>query len=415
LLYSKEIDIIIFIEQGKGIQLNYLTFISAVILTISLIQGFYIIHLNSKSVPNRLFFMINICLVVWLTGASLGYVSQTKNEVLFWFRFSTFGYIFLHSFTLHFCILFSGQKKSNRFLEILIYTPSVILYIVSFFRLIVFSDFVFDHSIWIGIPNFNSILFRILVLQYVTYYILSFIILIRWGIRAQLKRDKRNAFTLAISMGITIVLFNLEPFILPFFTPYKTIMLSPNFGFIWITGIWISLNRYNFLAKNETIIKNILLDNMESYVVIFDAAINHIEMNKKASTLGMLDFKSFFFTQFTGDLIKMSRKISIPTNTGTRLLEYRVNTIRDSYNDIAGFVLIAEEIEALSGMQSKYKITVREFDVIKMIVSGCNNNEIAEKLFISLRTVKTHITNIYQKIGVNNKVQLLAILSQYEY
>ena len=241
---------------------------------------------------------------------------------------------------------------------------------MSFFRLIVFSDFVFDHSIWIGIPNFNSILFRILVLQYVTYYILSFIILIRWGIRAQLKRDKRNAFTLAISMGITIVLFNLEPFILPFFTPYKTIMLSPNFGFIWITGIWISLNRYNFLAKNETIIKNILLDNMESYVVIFDAAINHIEMNKKASTLGMLDFKSFFFTQFTGDLIKMSRKISIPTNTGTRLLEYRVNTIRDSYNDIAGFVLIAEEIEALSGMQSKYKITVREFDVIKMIVSG---------------------------------------------
>lgn len=403
--------------------MNYLTFISAVILTISLIQGMYIIHLNSKSVPNRLFFMINICLVIWLTGASLAYVSYSKTEVLFWFKFSTFGYIFLHAFTLHFCILFSDLKtnsllrllQKSRLLEFLIYTPSVLLYILSFFRLIVFQDFIFDNSIWIGKPNFNSILFKILVFQYVTYYILSFIILIRWGLRTQLKRDKRNAFTLAISMGITIILFNLEPFILPYFTSYKTIMLSPNFGFIWITGIWISLNRYNFLSKNETIIKKILLDNMESYVVIFDAALNHIEMNKKATTLGDLDFRKFFFSDFTGDISKVIRKISIPTNSGTILLNYRITTIKDSYHDIAGFVLIAEEIEALSGMRCTYKITEREFDVIKMIVSGCNNNEIAEKLFISLRTVKTHITNIYQKIGVSNKVQLLEILSHYEY
>lgn len=50
-------------------------------------------------------------------------------------------------------------------------------------------------------------------------------------------------------------------------------------------------------------------------------------------------------------------------------------------------------------------LTERERDVLKCMVDGQNNNEIAETLIISLGTVKFHISNIFQKLGVDSRVE----------
>jgi len=55
----------------------------------------------------------------------------------------------------------------------------------------------------------------------------------------------------------------------------------------------------------------------------------------------------------------------------------------------------AEETETL---------TEREIEVLKLMVDGLNNAEIAERLVISLSTVKYHISNILMKLGVDNRV-----------
>lgn len=51
-------------------------------------------------------------------------------------------------------------------------------------------------------------------------------------------------------------------------------------------------------------------------------------------------------------------------------------------------------------------LTNREEEVLKEIISGKTNSEIAKKLFISERTLYHHIENIYEKLGVENKVEL---------
>ncbi|RKD27571.1 two component transcriptional regulator, LuxR family [Caminicella sporogenes DSM 14501] len=51
------------------------------------------------------------------------------------------------------------------------------------------------------------------------------------------------------------------------------------------------------------------------------------------------------------------------------------------------------------------KLTRREYEVITLIAEGLNNKEIAERLFISEKTVKNHVSNIFKKIGVNDRTQ----------
>jgi DNA-binding NarL/FixJ family response regulator len=52
--------------------------------------------------------------------------------------------------------------------------------------------------------------------------------------------------------------------------------------------------------------------------------------------------------------------------------------------------------------------TPRELEVLALIASGCSNDEIAAQLVVSTSTVKTHINNLYRKLGVSNRVQAAA-------
>lgn len=51
------------------------------------------------------------------------------------------------------------------------------------------------------------------------------------------------------------------------------------------------------------------------------------------------------------------------------------------------------------------KLTKREYEVLTLIAEGLNNREIAEKLFISEKTVKNHVSNIFKKLDVSDRVQ----------
>ena len=57
-------------------------------------------------------------------------------------------------------------------------------------------------------------------------------------------------------------------------------------------------------------------------------------------------------------------------------------------------------------------LTDREADVLRLMARGLGNQEIAEKLFVSEATVKTHVAHILDKLRVGNRVQ--AVIAAYE-
>jgi two-component system, NarL family, nitrate/nitrite response regulator NarL len=56
--------------------------------------------------------------------------------------------------------------------------------------------------------------------------------------------------------------------------------------------------------------------------------------------------------------------------------------------------------------KKKFGLTARELDVVSAIVSGFTNKEIAGKYSISEQTVKHHLRNIFDKVGVSNRLEL---------
>ena len=60
----------------------------------------------------------------------------------------------------------------------------------------------------------------------------------------------------------------------------------------------------------------------------------------------------------------------------------------------------------------EYGITPREREVIDLICEGRTNREIADRLFISLATVKDHNYNIFRKTGVRNRVELVNLMRE---
>ena len=80
----------------------------------------------------------------------------------------------------------------------------------------------------------------------------------------------------------------------------------------------------------------------------------------------------------------------------------------DSYIHPSLATALVKEFNRSGKMEEECKrerLTRREYEVLILIAEGRNNKEIADNLFISEKTVKNHVSNIFKKIEVNDRTQ----------
>jgi len=59
-----------------------------------------------------------------------------------------------------------------------------------------------------------------------------------------------------------------------------------------------------------------------------------------------------------------------------------------------------------TGRREKPLLSDREKEIVQLVAQGYRNREIGEKLFISEQTVKNHLHNIFDKLGVSDRLEL---------
>lgn len=68
----------------------------------------------------------------------------------------------------------------------------------------------------------------------------------------------------------------------------------------------------------------------------------------------------------------------------------------------------------LDKFTKEFHVSKREWEIIELILQGKSNKEIEDVLFISFNTVKNHIYNLYQKLGVNSRGQLVHFIQEVQ-
>lgn len=64
----------------------------------------------------------------------------------------------------------------------------------------------------------------------------------------------------------------------------------------------------------------------------------------------------------------------------------------------------------LANLYTRHNVTTREQEIIALLMNGKTNEEIADELFLSHKTIKNYVSNIYKKTGVKNRVQLINLI-----
>ena len=62
-----------------------------------------------------------------------------------------------------------------------------------------------------------------------------------------------------------------------------------------------------------------------------------------------------------------------------------------------------------------YRLTAREFEVLELLSKGKTYKQIADQLFVSDKTIKKHVENIYNKLHVNSKMEAVFLAQKYNW
>ncbi len=114
-------------------------------------------------------------------------------------------------------------------------------------------------------------------------------------------------------------------------------------------------------------------------------------------------------------MIKAGAKGHLGNDTTRSEIIEAIYTLRNGYefyaktitNILLGSYISDKDINTSEKENRQKNLSIREMEIFKLFAEGISNRIIADKLFISVRTVETHKTNIMKKIGLKTTVDLV--------
>lgn len=190
------------------------------------------------------------------------------------------------------------------------------------------------------------------------------------------------------------------------------------------------MHEYNTYMQPEGVMRKMddftdfMLNQMPIGVLVYNQKMEHVYANKQAKSffqryqppeelfnISKRIFEAIktsgFRESFPGE-IYVSKKLENSTSNWTfKFFVYQTE------EPLVGIFIIEETISNklnMNHIRSEYKLTRRETDVLRRLLNGLKNQEIADDLEISEQTVKDHLSNIYMKTGVENRFALIRSL-----
>lgn len=171
-------------------------------------------------------------------------------------------------------------------------------------------------------------------------------------------------------------------------------------------------------------LKDFILTKMPAGVIVVDQQLNIVFSNRQAEfffkrhklpdeimTICRRAFDAISLSKvqelFPGEIHLLMKLQGSPGNW-----TFRVHISEQKGPFVAVFIVeesLSNKID-LNKIRGDFKLTRRETDVLRRVMNGLRNIDIADDLEISEQTVKDHLSNVYMKLGVENRFTLVSFL-----
>jgi DNA-binding CsgD family transcriptional regulator/PAS domain-containing protein len=253
---------------------------------------------------------------------------------------------------------------------------------------------------------------------------------IRYYRQARLNREKKQAVLLIRMLFVTVILVTAEYVLNPIIPGWDVPTQSPVIFSVWIGALVYAIWKYGFLNISPGLLAEKILDSVEDLVLLYDLEGKRVYQNRRArSFLGDTRLVPFFRT----DPLKVNLNpllalvnvwtpkdpekefiMTVPDNPAgsgeKREVKFRVKPLFDRFEDPLGLLVTGTVILKLGDVLLQYRLSAREIEVFHHLSMGKTIQETAEALYITERTVKAHISSIYEKTGAKNRVELLNMI-----
>ena len=206
---------------------------------------------------------------------------------------------------------------------------------------------------------------------------------------------------------------------------------TPFYFIIWISFCFFVILRYYFLSLTPELISRYLISNISESIILLDDDLKIYLINKKTEEL-LGESKDKIINL---DLSNVVLKYDLIKNEIDKLLKYQHNDfscrlyfkstgvpvlmdlkfskVNDNFNDLLGILIIGSEVKELKQLKFFFKLSEREVEIVQLMMEGLSNKEIGADTKLTENTIKTHIKNIFKKLKVKGRVEMINLLTEY--
>lgn len=408
-----------------------------------LILTFIALSMKIRGRQHILLGLTSLSLFQWTATAYFVYNTSSLQILQWLLPVSCIGMFFFFPLNLHFVYFVTHKKRLAKHFAFGLYSIALFFSILNFWYPISIKAAAGPQGSIVLVQATDNPLNYIWMTYALSSWLASILFYIRYRKSSILNREKHQAGLLVWMSLLTTVLVMSEYYITPHIPEWNLPTQSPILFLPWIGAMVFAIWRFGFLRISPGLLTDRILDSIEDLVLLYDMRGRAVYMNRKAS--GTLDTRRLTdarhgrlfeeavrpmlqdLSSWSGDheekqytLRVAARAIDSETSqsaeeeeAGTNhhvTINFRIKPLRDRYSDPLGVLVLGTVAPRFSDILKTYHLTKREIEVVEFLMAGWTINRTARSLRISERTVKAHITNIYEKTGAVNRVELANML-----
>ena len=365
---------------------------------------------------------------VWFLFASLVFIAETEEILWYRFRIGMVPAILLTP-TIFWFVIYLTDSCLGLWLTVLIYVISIPLHYINWSSVLLFDRAMGASMTWRLHPDFGSFWMYYWLVYNGAMILSSLYLLYRWRKKVRSFRVKRQAETIFILLLVFVFAGMLGDYVVLPLLNFP--LLGPVYFVIFLIGTYYAIVRFRFFSITHMTINREVLQHIDMVIILLDEVGNITLVNKAAETsLNIENVPNFLGKNITAifeDSDTLKRGITRLLKRGiksfscllrtkldgvNKTFSVNVSLVKDRYG-VVGILLVGSEILGIKDFMNRYHISVREWETIQYLLFGVSNRLIARYMKISECTVKAHITHIYNKLEIANRVQLLNILKRF--